>query len=406
MTDHDMRTLLHDLADVPEPASTVNIAAARRRGKRRLWVQRAAICATAAAALALAVAVPQALFTTTGSPAPAVPGTVNPTTAPPSFNPLVPYAEFGYIPQGYKFQPTGNQSSGNTPFGFTSTTTQLLLSVKRASGDGYIALDVMSKGTCAAPLDLLYLKEVPGFPSCSAGNGTMAGAPLQPAVRAPEVNGRAAYWLQGPVHVHMAFLAWQYAPGAWATLQAFPFDVSSAAVAAQQAMLLRMAPAVKFGQTKPILFPFKLTSAIAANWQAAAVSYTVTPGGQYLATGLDEGEPHVGVVSGSGGLGPVTIATSRTCPTPAAILTNAKGPVTTVQENGVSWRVEIVKDPGAGSLPGNTGEIACTVGLVNGLHTSVTVVESGFPKPIISSILAKLTLFSTPPTWTTNPLPG
>ncbi len=109
MTDHDMRTLLHDLADVPEPASTVNIAAARRRGKRRLWVQRAAICATAAAALALAVAVPQALFTTTGSPAPAVPGTVNPTTAPPSFNPLVPYAEFGYIPQGYKFQPTGNQ---------------------------------------------------------------------------------------------------------------------------------------------------------------------------------------------------------------------------------------------------------------------------------------------------------
>jgi hypothetical protein len=406
MTDHDIRTLLHDLADVPEPASTVDIVAARRRGKRRLWAQRAAICATAAAALALAVAVPQALFSATGSREPAVQETVNPTTAPNRFNTLVPYAAFGYIPQGYEFQPSGNQSSGNTPFGFTSTPTQLLLSVKQASGDGSIALDVMSKGTCAVEPDVLSLDQVPGYQqahgSCPAG--AWAGAPLLPVTQAPDVDGRAAYWLPGPIQE--AFLAWQYAPDAWATLKAYPLDVNAATVAAQRAMLLRMAPTVKFGQAKPILFPFKLTSAIAANWQAAAVSYTVTSGGQYLATGLDEGEPYVGVVSGTGGLGPVTIATSRTCPTPAALLTNGKGPVTTVQENGVSWRVEFVKNGGAGSLPGNTAEIACTVGLANGLHTSVTVDESGFPKPIINSILAKLTLFSTPQTWTTNPLPG
>ena len=405
MSDHDMRTLLHDLADRQEPASSIDITAARRSGKRRLWAQRAALSVAVAAVVALAVAVPDALFSATGSPAPATPGTVNPATAPRSFNPLVPYAAFGYIPQGYEFQPSGSQSSGNTPFGFTSATTQLLLSVKQASGNGSIALDVMSEGTCAATPDVLYLDQIPGYQQAHGCNaGAWAGAPPKPAIQAPEVNGRAAYWLQGPVQE--AFLAWQYAPDAWATLQAYPLDVNSATVAAQQAMLLRMAPTVKFGQTKPILFPFKLTGAIMPTFQAASVSFTVTSSDQYLATGLDEGQPHVGVVSGTGDLGPVTIATSRTCPTPVALLTSGRGPVSTVRENGVSWRVENVTNRGTGSLPGNTAEIACTVGLVDGLHTSVTLVQLGNSTPIINSILAKLTLSTTPGTWTTNPLPG
>lgn len=408
MPDYDMRTLLHDLADRQEPASAIDIAAGRRSGKRRLWAQRAALSVGVAAVVALAVAVPDALFSATGSPAPATPGTVNPKTAPRSFNTLVPYAAFGYIPQGYEFLPSGSQSSGNTPFGFTSTTTQLLLSVKQASGDGSIALDVMSEGTCAATPDVLYFDQIPGYQQAHAldacNAGAWGGAPLKPAIQAPDVNGRAAYWLPFPVQA--AFLAWQYAPDAWATLQAGPLDVSPATLAAQRAMVLRMATAVKFGQTKPILFPFKLTSAIVPTFQAAAVSFTVTSSGQYLATGLDEGQPHVGVVSGTGDLGPVTIATSRTCPTPAAVLTSGRGPVSTVRENGVSWRVENVKDRGTGSLPGNTAEIACTVGLVDGLHTSVTLVQLGNSKPIINGILAKLTLSTTPQTWTTNPLPG
>jgi hypothetical protein len=417
-----MRTLLHDLADRPEPASAIDIAAARRSGKRRLWVQRGAISAAVAAVVTLAVAVPQALFSGTGSPAPGAPtiapaasGTVSPKTAPRSFNPLVPYAAFGYVPKGYEFQPTGNPSSGNTPFGFTSSESELLLSVKQASGNGSIVLDVMSKGACGAPPDSLYLDEIPGYresrahnaTSCNASVQIVGGSPLKPAVRAPEVDGRAAYWLQGPVHE--AYLAWQYAPGSWATLEAYPLDVYSTAVPAQQAMLLRMAPTVKFGQTKPILFPFKLTSAIAANWQAAGVNYTVTPSGQYLATGLTEGQPYGAGAMGTGDLGPVTIATSRTCPTPVAVLSSATGPVNTVQENGVSWRVENANKGKVGGKVvqiGNTAEIACTVGLVNGLHTSVTLSQSSNSKPIINSILAKLTLRPSPQTWTTDPLPG
>lgn len=422
MPDHDMRTLLHDLADRPEPASTIDIEAARRSGKRRLWVQRAAISVAVAAVVALAVAVPEAHFSATGSPAsggatiaPATPGTVNPKTAPHSFNPLVPYAAFGYVPRGYEFRPNGNPSSGNTPFGFTSTGDELLLSVKQASGNGSIDLGVLSEGACAADGGLL--DGIPGYreahahdsASCKAEAGTVGGPALKPAIQAPEVNGRAAYWLQGPVQE--AFLAWQYAPDSWATLEAYPLDVSSATVAAQRAMLLQMAPAVKFGQTKPILFPFKLTSAIAANWQAADVNFTVTSSGQYHATGLTEGIPLGGGVMGTpnGDLSPVTIATSSTCPTPVAVLSSATGPVTTVQENGVSWRVKIANQEKVGGKEvqtGSTAEIACTVGLVDGLHTSVTLAQSGNSKPVINSILAKLTLSPTPQTWTTNPLPS
>lgn len=413
MTDHDMRTLLHDLADAAEPASTVDIAAARRSGKRRLWGQRGAISTAVAAAAVLAVAVPPTLFSATGSPeaagatSTAASATAGPKTAPASFNPFVPYAAFGYIPKGYEFQPSGGASSGNTPLGFTSTPTELTLSVKQVSGHGSIDLDVTSKGACANPFYGIYLDEVPGYQAAHPHDRTLcngirvseAGAALQPAIKAPDVNGRPAYWLQGPVRAHLAILAWQYAPDAWALLQAYPIDVSSATVAAQRAMLSRMAPAVKFGQTKPIHFPFKLTSAIRPNWQTAEVTYTVTSGGQYLASALTGDEP-TGIGGGAIGTvdpGPVTIATSRTCPTPAAVLSSARGPVTTVQENGVAWRVENAR---SGEGPsGSTAEIACTVGLVNGLHTSVVLAQFGNVKPIINSILAKLILSPTQHPW-------
>jgi hypothetical protein len=88
------RSLLRDLADCPEPASTIDIAAARRSGRRRLWILRGAISAAVAAVVALAVAVPKPLLSATGSPAaggatiaPATSGTADPRTAPRSFCP-------------------------------------------------------------------------------------------------------------------------------------------------------------------------------------------------------------------------------------------------------------------------------------------------------------------------------
>jgi hypothetical protein len=82
--------------------------------------------------------------------------------------------------------------------------------------------------------------------------------------------------------------------------------------------------------------------------------------------------------------------------------------VTTVRENGVSWRVENANKEKVGGKEvqiATTAEIACTAGLVNGLHTSVTLTQSSNAKPIINSILAKLVLSPTPQTWTASPLP-
>ena len=73
MPDHDMRTLLRDLADSPEPASTVDLTAARRTGKRRLWLRNGSITAAVAIVVAVAVVIPGEL----AAPAP------RPTQRPP-----------------------------------------------------------------------------------------------------------------------------------------------------------------------------------------------------------------------------------------------------------------------------------------------------------------------------------
>ena len=43
MNENNVRALLHDLADRPEPAPRIDIDRARRRGLRRLWARRAAV---------------------------------------------------------------------------------------------------------------------------------------------------------------------------------------------------------------------------------------------------------------------------------------------------------------------------------------------------------------------------
>jgi len=68
MPEHDMRTLLRDLADRPEPASTIDLAAARRSGKRRLWLRNGSITAAIAAMVAVAIVVPRQLVASAPSP--------------------------------------------------------------------------------------------------------------------------------------------------------------------------------------------------------------------------------------------------------------------------------------------------------------------------------------------------
>ena len=61
MNENNVRALLHDLADRPEPAPRIDIDRARRRGLRRLWARRAALSVGVATLVALAVVVPRAV---------------------------------------------------------------------------------------------------------------------------------------------------------------------------------------------------------------------------------------------------------------------------------------------------------------------------------------------------------
>ncbi len=97
MDETGVRALLERVADDPAPPSRVDIPAARQRGRRRIRRRRAALGAApvaAAAAVALVVSgvIPASLGFGRGGLRP------GPETARSRFNPLVPYAAFGWLP--------------------------------------------------------------------------------------------------------------------------------------------------------------------------------------------------------------------------------------------------------------------------------------------------------------------
>ena len=348
MSEHDMRTLLRDLAMRPEPASTIDITAARRSGKRRLWASRAAISAAVAAVVAAAVVVPQTLSSSAPGRAPVTPpasGAGQQKASPGYLNPLVPYAAFGYLPKGYQLGliPANHD-------GFTSTVDGLTLTAAQAGGPNAIELDVTGKGTCGD--NSVLLNEIPGYlaahrndgPSCNVVGGAGTGVPgkIVPdrATRAADVNGRPAYWV-----VNGAGLAWEYAPGSWATLEALHGGHDSFPVAEAKALLPKMAATVKFGQTKRVMLPFKLTGAVLSSWRPVSVTYTVTPSGRYLASEVKVSPSFDPGMAGALDAG-VVIAAAKTpnpdgytCP-PAKSPASAVEPVmSTVQKDGLSWNV-------------------------------------------------------------------
>ena len=411
MSEHDMRTLLRDLAMRPEPASTIDITAARRSGKRRLWARRGALSVGVAAVLAAAVVVPQAVFS-------AAPGsrTVTPaasSTGKPKasdyLNPLVPYAAFGYLPQGYKI---GLDSADHD--GFVSTVDQLTLTAVQTNGPNAIELDVMRKGGCGDSSVLL--DQIPGFKAahrnaglnCSEGSATGA-------TRAPDVNGRPAYSVLGG-----AGFAWEYAPDSWATLEALHGSRSTFPIAEAKALLPKMAAAVKFGQTKPILFPFQLTSAVPASWHPVSVKYTVTSTGQYFAHELGVGQDSANDQAPISGLNIYAAQTpgwdGNTCP-----MSNGGTPMatSTVQKDGASWvighmdKAKVLSGVPADKMTAAQKELdailndqACTLQPDNGIFAYITLRSITGTAPVggIKTILNQLTLSANPQTWTTTPV--
>jgi hypothetical protein len=243
MVEPQVRELFEQLASSEPPPSRVNIALARSRGRRRLRWLRAGL----AGAPVLAAAAAAAVVLATGAVAPRVPaqGGATPTAssasptaparAPSRFNPLVPYASFGWLPGGQSLV------SGGTG------RTQLYLTAGPKPGKATWSLTLYSAGRCQ-------LTKAPRQLTCA--QNADAGQAEDIIGPAPAVRGHRALWVSG-------YLAWEYSRGGWAWL-AFPAHGRRDA--------LKVAAQIRYGATTPIVFPAQLTG-VPSRWQVSSVYY-------------------------------------------------------------------------------------------------------------------------------------
>jgi hypothetical protein len=325
-------------------------------------------------------------------------------------NPLVPYAAFGYLPQGY--------SLGSTPSaihdGFLSTVDNLTITAAQSAYGNYIQLSVMPKGGCYG-----LLSDIPGWSTTQDQQARCAELTGQESGRAPDVDGRIAYWGNNGTD-----LAWQYAPDSWAVLQAQSSGSTGFPAAQAKTLLPKMAASVKFGQTQPIVFPFKLSGAVPADWHPVSATYTVLGTGQYPASELDvapylDYEEH-GVTGLIIDAGETPEVNGNTCPTP--IVDPTRG-VSQVQKDGVSWIVQTpAKSTGTSSNSSNPSPAqpygalsghdatACNQQPDNGLYAFADLklnTTGATQTGGITTILNRLSILTADPqSWTSTPLAG
>jgi hypothetical protein len=413
MDDNSVIALLESITDPPQPASRVDIAAARRRGRRRQRLWRVGAPALAAVAVAAAVTVPRlalsgdtertaAAAIPTASAPPPVRYPAMPKAAPAAFNVLVPYAAFGWLPAGYSEAPDQSGLVGE----LTSAPTELNLDAGSADG-GRVELSVYAKGACLPPA-----KDPSKQPVSAPGNSSQQPCLAGATGVAPDVNGRPALWIEAG-----RAIAWEYAPDAWASLGAVPGGHPTAAdrarlrgdvagkrtllpvTAAERKLVLRVASAVKYQQKTPVLFSYKLTSPLPAGWQLQSVTFEDI-GGRLLADGLNAG-PAVD-----------TSALGLSANTQFYACNYVDGQSSYVTEDGVNWEYRVLDDHIAKNV-----EMLCSTTKVDGLQIEVYLdmapEEAGAP-PLPGStaiggafgVYQKMRLLGPDPAnWTTTPLP-
>jgi hypothetical protein len=387
LDEHAVRTLLQQAARTPEPPSAVDVDAARRRGSRRLRARRAALPVLAVAALAAALTVPGGLLSghperTVASPA---------VDAPWQFNPLVPYASFGWLPPGY----SENNADLDVNQGATSATDFVSREAAAPAAGRLLYLQVEARDMCAVntAADLRAIIRAHGQDqvACLDAAFTATGT-------APNINGQPAFWTD-----HGAGVAWEYAPDAWAELSLSGIaDGGGKAVpptAATQALLQKVAAHVAYGDTTPLTFAFRLSGELPAGWQVWRASFDVS-GGRMFGTGITVG-PSIDTSA-------LTISASIV--TGPAACDSGAGQPAYVNRLGVSWAYIV------NNLPRDAQQLLCATAPVGGL-TGVNITmdmdnpESGTPLPGSTQlggalgVLSRLLLLGpNPATWITNPV--
>jgi hypothetical protein len=402
--DNSVIALLASITDPPEPASQVSIAAALRRGRRRRLLQVGA-SAAAVVAVAAAVAVPHVILSSNtdrshasaspfSSAARSVRHPAMPASAPETFNVLVPYAAFGWLPAGY--------SEANIPlstFGaLNSGPTELDRTAVAANAT--VSLFVYARAAC--PTDAWASGSCPLAATKKFGENTS---------RAPDVNGRPAFWfLDG------RGIAWEYAPGAWAEVLVMSGKDAARlrgsrsaadkrpiwqtpAPAGTRDLVLKIADAVKYAQRTPLVFDVKLASQLPAGWSLQEMGFHVVDG-RLLADGL--------------AVGPAadTSALSISATKPLGYGCNyVSGQSSYLTKYGVKWEYRVLDDHIAKNV-----EMLCSMQPIDGLDVNIYLdmaPEEAGAAPLQGSyqlggafgVYTRLHLLGrNPANWTTDPL--
>jgi hypothetical protein len=415
--DNSVINLLASITDPPEPASRVSIAAALRRSRRQR-LMRVGAGALAVVGVAAAVAVPRVILSgktgpsaSSSSPAArSVRQPAMPASAPATFNLLVPYAAFGWLPAGY--------SEANIPLGdiglLNSGPTEVDRTAAAANG-ATVSLSVYARTACAT------------------GDWTSNSCPLAAlSGKAPDVNGRPAFWI-----LHGNGIAWEYAPGAWAEIRiivplrsplqrnvdgrqgrgtapgrkdAARLKVSGTGIhkraawqtpapAGTRHLVLKIADAVKYAQHTPLVFDVRLASPLPAGWSLQEMGFHVVAG-RLLADGLDVG-PAVD-----------TSALGINATKPLGYGCNyVDGQSQYVTKYGVNWEYRVLDDHLAKNV-----EMLCSMQPIDGLDLNIYMdmaPEVAGAAPLPGSyqlggafgVYTKLQLLGlNPANWTTDPL--
>jgi hypothetical protein len=270
MIESQLRALFTEIAGGERGPSRVDTQLAWRLGRARLRWRRIGMAGTPVLAAAVVAAMIGAVSTFGAGQGPpradqASAGASSSPTTPRRFNPLVPYAVFGWLPAGRHLTSVMTAAAVET------------FEVGTEGSKNFVGLDVYLPGQCnhssGQILTLLRRHQHPRL-ACTLNWGAHGGHPTLTnpvtAIALP-VNGQQAFWA-GPVcdtHQcdHGAFtpggsiLVWSYAPGAWAIL---------AARNRTQALMIAHKIAFGAGTSQPIRFPAQLTG-VPPEWQVPVV---------------------------------------------------------------------------------------------------------------------------------------
>jgi hypothetical protein len=246
------RGLLQRAAAGQEPPSRVDVELARSRGRRKLRWRRASLAGVSAAAV-VAVAVAAVAVPGSRGAAPGrgnVPQAHGPVTAPSRFNPLRPYATFGWLPAGESLEQGTTSPSGVQLTAGTGPAWQLQVYVA-----GFCDL---TSGQLRRQLARDQLAQL----GCRHAG---VGAVYQVTSVATRVDGHTAFWT-----ADQDYLIWQYANHGWAAL------ASPTRAAAR--VMLKVARGVRYGTAgPPIKFPLQAVN-LPTGWMALVVNFAKDAG--------------------------------------------------------------------------------------------------------------------------------